>query len=381
MIESKKAKIILLCRYFLYLGTTCFGGPVALIAAMQKDLIDEKKLFSQEEFKKGLALCQIAPGPLATQLTIYFGWLVWGWVGAAATGFFFILPSFIMVLFLAAFYIRFGSIPLIQDIFHGLSPAVIALVMIGAWKLSKKNLGTNKIAWLIAILNAGITAFSEVENLWIILFSGLIYATYQKFTDRSKMQLLSAWPLFFLSGIQGPTTWQTQKDILFYFSKAGAVVFGSGLAIVPFLHGGAVVEFHWLTEKQFIDAIAIAMITPGPIVITAVFIGFLAGGLVGSIFAALGTFLPCYFFTVLPAPYFEQWVKRVWIRDMVTGITAAAIGAIIGACYTLTRKSILDIQGIVLFGLCFFIFIRFKKIPEPLVILSAGAIGALLSVF
>jgi chromate transporter len=168
---------------------------------------------------------------------------------------------------------------------------------------------------------------------------------------------------------------ETLWSILTFFAKAGAFVFGSGLAIVPFLYGGVVNEHHWLTERQFIDAVAVAMITPGPVVITVGFIGFLVAGLLGAIIAALGTFLPCYLFTIIPAPYFKKYGKRPDIAAFVNGVTAAAIGAITGAVIVLGRRSIIDIPTVLLAVATLGLLWKGKKVPEPLIVLGAGVVG------
>jgi chromate transporter len=366
-----------LSKYFLKLGATGFGGPIALTAAMQRDLVERRAWFSQEEFKKGMVLSQLAPGPLAAQMSMYFGWAQKGWSGAALTGLSFVLPSFLMVIALAIAYIRFQSLPWIQSLFLGMGPTIIAIISIGAWKLFKRNLEGDKALWAIALINAILTALLEAEVLSVFILSGVIFALYKRGKFRTG-SLMGIAPLWFTEGLSGTASTDTLKDILIFFAKSGAVVFGSGLAIVPFLHGGVVQEFKWLTERQFVDAVAIAMITPGPVVITVGFIGYLVGGFVGAALAAIGVFLPCYFFTVVPAPFFEQVVKREWIKDLVNGITAAAVGAIAGAVVVIAQRSVHSWQGVVLGILAFILLMKFKKIPEPILILVSGIFGLFL---
>src|SRR5262249_36585313 len=181
-----------------------------------------------------------------------------------------------------------------------------------------------------------------------------------------------------LSGLHGPATATTLWNIARYFTEAGTFVFGSGLAIVPFLYGGVVGRYHWLDERQFVDAVAVAMITPGPVVITVGFIGFLAAGLAGSVVAAAGTFLPCYLFPVIPAPYFRRIAQNVRGQAVVHGVTAAGTGAIAGAAFVLGRRALVDLPTIAIGAATLLILIKLKKIPEPLMILAAGGVGLLL---
>ena len=174
--------------------------------------------------------------------------------------------------------------------------------------------------------------------------------------------------------------WTNEKlsQIGWYFFKAGAFVFGSGLAIVPFLYGGVVKEYAWLNEQQFLDAVAVAMITPGPVVITVAFIGYLVAGVPGACVAALATFLPCYLFTILPAPYFKKYGKHPGIKAFVDGVTAAAIGAIAGAVLVLGKRQLTDILSAVIAIITILVLLRFKKIQEPLIILVAAILGFLI---
>jgi chromate transporter len=374
-VDVKPFSLAQLCKYFLSLGTTGFGGPVALCAAMQRDLVDRLGWYSQEDFKKGMTLSQMAPGPMATQMAIYLGWSRSGALGAALIGFVFVLPSFLMVVALAAAYIQFGSLPWIERVFRGISPVVLAIVITGAWKLAKKNLGHDPWLWAIAAVNASVTAVTRSENIAYFLLTGSVFAMFHHYRSRMPSKLPAV--AFLVTGLKGAAPLGTLRDILLFFTKSGAFVFGSGLAIVPFLHGGVVDQYHWLNERQFIDAVAVAMITPGPVVITVGFIGFLAAGLGGAVLAAFGVFFPCYLFTVVPAPHFERWVRVALIKNLVTGITAAAVGAIAGAAFVIGSNSVPTWQAGALAAASLAVLIWFKKVPEPILILLLGGLGAL----
>jgi chromate transporter len=366
-----------LARYFLRLGTTGFGGPIALVGFMQRDLVEERGWFTPAEYREGLALAQLAPGPLAAQLAMYLGWARGGAVGAAVVGLAFVLPSFLMVLALAAAYLRLGGLPWMQGAFYGIGAAVIAIIVRSAVKLTRLTLGRDALLWGLFGLAALVTAWTESEIVWVFLGAGAVAVVVRTWWARPAptVTALAFVPPFFLSGLTGPAASETLWRIGWYFAEAGAFVFGSGLAIVPFLHGGVVREFGWLTERQFLDAVAVAMITPGPVVITVGFIGYLVAGPVGAVVAALATFLPCYIFTVVPAPHFRRWSRVPAVQAFVDGVTAAATGAIAGAAFVLGRRAIVDPTTMAIAGIALIVAWRFRKIPEPVLIGAAGAAG------
>jgi chromate transporter len=194
----------------------------------------------------------------------------------------------------------------------------------------------------------------------------------------SKALWSAPWPGLLLTGFGATATFGVLLDLLWFFTKAGAFVFGSGLAIVPFLYGGVVQEHHWLNDQQFLDAVAVAMITPGPVVITVAFIGYLVAGLCGAVAAGIGVFLPVYLFVVIPYPWFDKWSANSQVRAFVKGVTAAAAGAIAGACFVLGRRAVIDLPTAALAAGTLLLLSRFK-IPEPILIVAAGLIGILVS--
>jgi chromate transporter len=367
-----------LVRYFLRLGATGFGGPIALVGFMQRDLVEERRWFSAEEYRQGLALAQLAPGPLAAQLAMYLGWVRGGATGAALAGLAFVVPSFVMVLALAVAYLRFGGLPWMQGAFYGIGAAVIALIARSALKLTRLTLGRDPLAWALFAVAALVTAWTESEIVWVFLGAGAVAVVVRgPRGTRPALPALALLPPGLLAGLSGPATGDTLWRIGWYFAEAGAFVFGSGLAIVPFLHGGVVREFGWLDERQFLDAVAVAMITPGPVVITVGFIGYLVAGPAGAVVAALATFLPCYLFTVVPAPHFRRWSRSAGIRAFVLGVTAAATGAIAGAAVVLGRRAIVDAGTLVIAAVALAVAGGTRKVPEPVLILLAGVAGVL----
>src|SRR5882724_4974587 len=365
--------------YFLRLGTLGFGGPIALAGYMQRDLVEERRWLSKQDYVEGLALAQLAPGPLAAQLAIYLGWVRGRVLGATLVGIAFVVPSFVMVLAISALYVAFGGLPWMRGTFYGIGAAVIAIIARSAFKLVKMTLSHDRLLWALFALSAVVTAWTESEVVWIFLGSGLL-AMFVKAPPRPRAAAMGALPLplWMLSGLAGPASAATLWTIAWYFAEAGSFVFGSGLAIVPFLHGGVVTRFHWLTDQQFLDAVAVAMITPGPVVITVGFIGYLVAGPLGSVVAALATFVPCYLFTVLPAPYFRRFSKNASLKAFVDGVTAAATGAIAGAAFVLGRRALVDVATVLIAVAAFGLLTKFKKLQEPLLIVAAGIVGLLL---
>jgi chromate transporter len=360
--------------YFLKLGTWGFGGPVALVGYMHRDLVDEKKWISDEDYKEGLALSQLAPGPLAAQLSIYIGYVHYRILGATLAGIAFVIPSFLMVIGIGYAYVAYGGLPWMQAIFYGVGAAVIGIIAIGSYKLTTKSIGKDKLMWAIFIVLTVTTFITEQEILWLILLGGFAVwfaKTPPKWLNTSANGML---PTILLQ-LQPIATESKLAQIAWFFTKAGAFVFGSGLAIVPFLYGGVVKEYQWLNEQQFVDAVAVAMITPGPVVITVGFIGYLVAGFWGAVVAALATFIPCYLFTVIPAPYFKKYGKHPAIKAFVDGVTAAAIGAIAGAVLVLGKRTLTDLPTILIALTTAVILFRFKKLQEPFIIAAAALLG------
>jgi chromate transporter len=367
--------------YMLRLGSLGFGGPVALVGYMQRDLVEQRQWISAEDYKEGLALAQLAPGPLAAQLGIYMGYVHYRIIGATLAGLAFVLPSFLMVVALGWAYLHFGGLSWMQAVFYGVGAAVIGVIAISARKLTIKSVGNDKLLWAIYLLLAAVTVVTESEIAWLFIAAGLLVWLLRappKWLGRSNAALAAAPQLPLIGSLFGTMDLSLLNQIGIFFAKAGAFVFGSGLAIVPFLYGGVVTEHHWLNDKQFVDAVAVAMITPGPVVITVGFIGYLIAGLPGASVAALATFLPCYLFTILPAPYFRKYGRLPAVIAFVDGITAAAIGAITGSVIVIAKRSIIDLPTLLIALVTVVLLWKFKKLQEPVVIAAAALLGLLI---
>jgi chromate transporter len=372
---SRAPSMAALAGYFLRLGTFGFGGPIALAGYMQRDLVEERGWVTKEEYVKGLALAQLAPGPLAAQLAIYLGWSRGGLAGATLVAIAFVLPSFLTVIAISVAYVRFGGLAWMQSAFYGIGAAVIAIILRSAYKLVKLTLGRRWLLWVIFAANTIATAVMEAEVVSLIVGCGvaallLQMARSRTMTPRATMPLAILPPI--VAAVGGGGAGAGGTTLFWFFTKAGAFVFGSGLAIVPFLYGGVVREHGWLTDQQFLDAVAVAMITPGPVVITVAFIGYLVQGFSGAVLAALGVFLPCYLFVVIPAPFYARFADNPRLKAFVDGVTAAATGAIAGAVYVLARRAIVDIPTILVFAATLACLVWLKRVPEPVVIAVAG---------
>lgn len=378
-----------LIGYFLKLGTSGFGGPVALIGYMHRDLVEDRNWISEGEYREGLALAQLAPGPLAAQLGIYLGYVHYGIWGATLTGLAFVLPSFVMVVLLGMAYKLYGGLSWMQAVFYGVGSSVIGIITLSCYKLTVKSVSKPDIAaiksrwllWIFYTLMAIVTAITEREEVWLFILMGFVYMAV-KAPPKWLIKKETALSSILLTGIG---FWQYEPSRLaqigWFFTKAGAFVFGSGLAIIPFLQTGVVDQMGWLDEQQFLDSVAVAMITPGPVVITVGFIGFLVSGFAGAVVAAAGVFLPCYVFTVLPAPYFKKIAKNVSIKAFVDGITAAVVGALAGSVFVIAKRSIVDVPSAIIAIVTILALIYIKKLQEPYIILTAAIIGFLLKTY
>ena len=365
--------------YFLRLGTVGFGGPIALAGFMQRDLVEERRWIERQDYMDGLALAQLAPGPLAAQLAIYLGYIKAGIAGATIVSICFVAPSFFMVWAISAAYVAFGGLPWMQGLFYGIGAAVIGIIARSAHKLTRLTLGRDPTLWLIFAVMGLATAWTEREIVWLFLLAGgltVALAAVRSRTPAAPPTVASGLAVISAGSATAAALAPTLNNVFWLFAKAGAFVFGSGLAIVPFLYGELVQTHQWLNDRQFLDAVAVAMITPGPVVITVAFIGYLVAGQVGALVAAIGVFLPVYFFVVIPYPWFDRWSGNPQLRAFVNGVTAATTGAIAGACVVLARRAIFDVPTLIIGAVALLVIWRFK-VPEPFLIAGGAALGLL----
>ena len=368
-------------RYFVGLGTWGFGGPIATVGYMQRDLVERRGWLDRQDFLNGVALGQTMPGPLAAQVVMWVGYLEAGTGGALATAIAFILPSFMLVLAVAYFYVRYEGLNVVQSLFYGVAPAVMAIIAVAAVKLARLTDEKDLRFWGISVLIFAVTALSGAEIALLFIAAGFLMIALDApppFLRRGGESLGAAASLgVHFSVLTGTAVGGTLVSLGLFFLKAGAFIFGSGLAIVPFLKEGIVSQHHWLTQGQFLDAVAMGLITPGPVVITAAFVGYLVGGLAGAAVATVAIFTPIYLGVVVPGKWFVRHQDNAQVRAFVKGATAAAAGAIAGAAVVLTRSAVTDWPTVaILVGSLIFTW-RFKN-KEPILVLFAAAAGVLL---
>jgi len=332
-----------LVAYFLRLGTLGFGGPVALCGQMERELVQERRWVSREEFREGLAVCQALPGPLAIQVGIFISYIRGGFWGAWAGGWAFIAPNFLIVASLGALYVYLGDLPPVRAIFYGVSPAVIALILYSCYR--RTRLGMEEVVqWGLAGACAIITVVVRAEIALLFIASGVIgilyYGTLFRRGRAPTPPLLAGLPAI-AGGVPGPAGSSLAK-LLVFFLKAGSLTFGSGLVIVPFLEKGLVQQTGWLDERQFLISVAIGMLSPGPVVITATFVGYLVAGFWGSLLSTIGIFFPSFLLVLIVAPILIRQRSNPNVQGFVKGAYAAAIGTILGAGVLLGRIAIGD---------------------------------------
>jgi chromate transporter len=364
--------------YFLYLGTFGFGGPIATVGYMQRDLVERRGWLAPEEFLNGVALGQTMPGPLAAQVAMWVGYLRRRAWGAFLVSIAFIAPSFIAVLAVAFFYVRFNGLDWVQGLFYGIAPGVMAIIAIAAVRLARLTDGRDARLWAISVAIALVTAITGTEVAILFIAAGLLMIALDAPPRLSRRGSMSAAvPPLARSLLIGTATSGTLLALGLFFLKAGAFIFGSGLAIVPFLREGVVYQHHWLNDRQFLDAVAMGLITPGPVVITATFIGYVVGGFAGAVVSTVAIFTPIYLGVVVPAGWFLRHRHNPQLRAFVKGATAAAAGAIAGATVVLTRGAVVDLPTTVIALAALALLWRFK-LPEPIIVVLAGAAGLLL---
>ena len=384
---SRRVPIRDLVRYFLRLGLLGFGGPVALVGQMERELVGDKKWLTKDEMREGIAVCQSLPGPLAIQVGIWVSYIRGGFWGAWAGGWAFILPNFIIVAALGALYVYYGGLSPVKAIFYGVSPAVIALILHSCYRLTKLGM-KDWLEWALAAAAFVITVAVQAEVALVFIGCGVVGLLYYGSLFRGRASASTTRVFLFgvplaVAGAAPSSVATLLGQLLAFFLKAGSLTFGSGLVIVPFLEKGLVQQMHWLNERDFLVAVAIGMISPGPVVITATFVGYLVAarlggslldGFWGSLVSTIGIFLPSFLLILIVAPILVRYRANPNIQGFIKGAYAAAIGTILGACVLLGKIAIGDwLTALVAAGSLIVLF-RWK-VSNPLLVAATAIIG------
>jgi len=373
--DGRPARLKPLVGYFLRLGFLGFGGPVALVGQMERELVGERGWLTAEQMREAIAVCQSLPGPLAIQVGIFISYLRGGFWGAWAGGWAFIAPNFLIVTAIAALYAHLGGLRLVTAVFYGVSPAVIALILHSCWRLAKLGM-EDWLQWLLAAACLAITVLLQAEVAILFVGAGVLGMLYYgTFARRpATPAALVALPAAPAAAAAPASVSSAALKLLLFFLKAGALTFGSGLVIVPFLQEGVVHQYGWLGQRDFLIAVAVGMISPGPVVITATFVGYLVAGFTGALAATIGIFLPSFILVLTAAPLLARYRTNPNVQGFVKGAYAAAIGTILGACFLLGKVAIGDWLT-VLIGLASLAALFRWKVNNPLLMAISAAIG------
>jgi chromate transporter len=370
-----------LTLYFLRLGSLGFGGPVALANAMRRDLVEERQWFSEREYDDGLAIAAACPGPLAYQLAVYCGYVRFGVLGGLSVAGAFAATPFVLVVAVAYAYTRLSASWQLRALFYGIGPVVVALILKACWNLGRKTLRADKLAWLFSSISCAITVIVQKELAPLFIFAGILGVFLFAERGEEREKTLQTSParapkgvLLMLTGGSGAAGTMTLK-LFFFFFKTGLLVFGSGLVIVPFLKTYVVNQYHWLGNREFLDSVAIGMISPGPVVITATFVGFLLNGLPGAASSTVGIFSPAVLFTVVATPILLRHRDNPRLRGFIRGVTVAVVGVLVGTTYLVGKTAIGDWPTAAIGLVTIIILFATKRIPEPLIVLAGGILG------
>lgn len=370
---SARGRMADLALYFLRLGFLGFGGPVALVGQMERELVNDKQWLSRDEMRESIAICQSLPGPLAIQVGIYIAWLRCGFWGAWLGGWCFILPNFVIVAALGALYVYYGDLKPVTAIFYGVSPAVIALILHSCYRLAKLGM-EDRLQWAIAAVCLVVTVILQAEVALLFIGAGIVGIAFYGSVWRTPAPLQIIVVPAALPAAAPVATGSTLSKLLLFFLKAGSLTFGSGLVIVPFLEQGLVQQYGWLDERQFLIAVAVGMISPGPVVITATFVGYLVAGFWGSLVSTIGIFLPSFLLVLIVAPILARHRENANVQGFIKGAYAAAIGTILGACILLGKIAIGDWLTVAIGIVSLAVLFRWK-VSNPLLIAATAVVG------
>jgi chromate transporter len=371
-----------LVRYFLTLGATGFGGPVALANSMREDLVERRGWIDEASYDRGLAIATACPGPMAYQLGVYCGYITHGVPGALAVAVAFALPPFAIVVVIAALYERFAGSGITRGLFYGIGPVVVALILRASWNLGRKTLKRDAGAWAVAVAACAVTVALQRELVWLFVAAGAlgVFAFAPRATAAPTAGAAPAAPKLYALGLPALLGFASASpglalSLFWFFFKTAFLVFGSGLVIVSFVKTYVVDQYHWLDNQTFVDAVAIGMISPGPVVITATFVGYAVDGLAGAVAATVGMFLPSVILTVVATPLLLRYGSHPRVTGFVRGVTVAVVGVLVGTTYLIGRPVVVDWFTVVLLGVVLAAPLVAKRVPDPAYVALGAVLG------
>jgi chromate transporter len=368
-----------LVGYFLRLGAYGFGGPIALVGYMQRDLVEDRGWFSDDEYRQGLALAQTMPGPLAAQLAMWMGFLTRGIMGSAAVAVAFVTPPFLLVTVAAVIYVENQGSTIVHALFRGVGPAIVAIVAIASVKLARTTNKRDPLLWATAAGVCAVTVIAGAEIVWLFLAAGIFGAIIYGGGLPKRRVMASVGPLNLLATVKGLSLTGSGAGLGtlgLFFLQAGAFTFGSGLAVVPFLHQGLVSDHHWLSDQQFVDCVALGIISPGPVVIIGTVAGYVVYGLTGALVATVAVFLPAFLLVVLLGRPYRRHADHPRLKGFVSGATAAASGAIAGAAIVIAKGIVNDAAAVVIVAVSLVLLLQKRvRVPEPALIAACAGLG------
>ncbi|HMR98116.1 MAG TPA: chromate efflux transporter [Anaerolineales bacterium] len=355
---------------FLKFGFLAWGGPVAQIAMIRQELVEEEKWISPERFNRVLGVYQILPGPEANELCVYFGMMSRGRLGGLLAGLGFMLPGFFLMFALSWFYVEYGiNSVLFAGIFYGFQAAVPALIVRAVHRIGTHAL-RDKWLWAIGIASA-LATFLNVNFILVLVAGGIAYALAKQTTFANPMLLVLP-----ISGVAVSFSAPTTLELLGYGFRTGLLTFGGAYTAIPFLQRDAVIVGAWMTNQQFLDGLALSSILPAPLIIFSTFVGYLGGGPLGALALTAGVFIPAFSFTLIGHDLFERLVENKQVHSLLDGVTAAVVGLIAVTAVRLFQTALPDFPAIGIFILALFALYRWKaKTAIAGVMLGAGLLG------
>jgi len=373
-----------LAEVFFKLGVIGFGGPAAHIAMMEEEVVKRRRWLTHEQFLDLLGATNLIPGPNSTEMAIHLGYVRAGWRGLAVAGSCFIFPAVAITLFFAYLYIHFGTMPQLAAFMFGIRAAIIGVILAAAYRLSRPMLKKHNLVIIgLAVTILNLFGFDEITLLFSAGFLSIVWEhrkrIWQKAFSLFNTNVLPVCAMFFSplgNEVNAATTNLTTLGL--FFLKVGAILYGSGYVLVAFLQGGLVEQYHWLTQQQLLDAIAIGQFTPGPILSTATFIGYVLLGFPGAAVATIGVFLPSFIFVMLSSPLIPKLRNSPMARSFLDGVNAAALGLMLAVCVSLGLCSLTSMAGWLIFGLAILVLVAWN-LNAAWIVLGSACLGWLFS--